>query len=76
MMPLSPTRLCSSTGKIVGKVPQDGFDGWFPEPFRLLSLEGTELIVWINGRQGSGISEADWRACSRPTRSSPSADYQ
>ncbi len=29
------------------------YDGWFPEPLRVLSLEGAELIVWINGRQGS-----------------------
>ena len=29
------------------------YDGWFPEPFRVLSLKGAELIVWINGRGGS-----------------------
>lgn len=29
------------------------YDGWFPEPFRVLSLKGAELIVWINGRRGS-----------------------
>ena len=29
------------------------YDGWFPEPPRILSLKGAELIVWINGRQGS-----------------------
>ncbi|MGD9856416.1 MAG: carbon-nitrogen hydrolase family protein [Planctomycetaceae bacterium] len=28
------------------------YDGWFPESFRVLSLKGAELIVWINGRQG------------------------
>jgi predicted amidohydrolase len=26
------------------------YDGWFPEPARVLSLKGAELIVWINGR--------------------------
>lgn len=29
------------------------YDGWFPEPFRVLSLGGAEIIVWINGRRGS-----------------------
>jgi predicted amidohydrolase len=29
------------------------YDGWFPESFRVLSLRGAELLVWINGRQGS-----------------------
>lgn len=29
------------------------YDGWFPEPARVLSLRGAELIVWINGRPGS-----------------------
>lgn len=29
------------------------YDGWFPEPFHVLSLKGAELIVWINGRGGS-----------------------
>lgn len=29
------------------------YDGWFPESFRVLSLKGAELIVWINGRKGS-----------------------
>lgn len=28
------------------------YDGWFPEPARILSLKGAELIVWINGRPG------------------------
>ncbi len=28
------------------------YDGWFPEPFRVLSLKGAEIIVWINGRGG------------------------
>ncbi len=28
------------------------YDGWFPEPFRILSLKGAEIIVWINGRHG------------------------
>ena len=28
------------------------YDGWFPEPARVLSLRGAELIVWINGRGG------------------------
>lgn len=29
------------------------YDGWFPEPWRVLSLKGAEIIVWINGRHGS-----------------------
>jgi len=29
------------------------YDGWFPESFRVLSLKGAEVIVWINGRGGS-----------------------
>ncbi|WP_182864740.1 carbon-nitrogen hydrolase family protein [Rhodopirellula sp. JC639] len=29
------------------------YDGWFPEPPRVLSLRGAELIVWINGRRGT-----------------------
>jgi N-carbamoylputrescine amidase len=29
------------------------YDGWFPEPARVLSLKGAELIFWINGRGGS-----------------------
>ncbi len=29
------------------------YDGWFPEPPRILSLKGAELIVWINGRRGT-----------------------
>ena len=29
------------------------YDGWFPEPARALSLQGAEMIVWINGRGGS-----------------------
>ena len=29
------------------------YDGWFPEPARILSLNGAEIIVWINGRGGS-----------------------
>ncbi|MCK5863379.1 MAG: carbon-nitrogen hydrolase family protein [Candidatus Hydrogenedentes bacterium] len=28
------------------------YDGWFPEPWRILSLKGAEIIVWINGRAG------------------------
>lgn len=28
------------------------YDGWFPEPARVLSLRGAEIIVWINGRGG------------------------
>ncbi len=28
------------------------YDGWFPESFRVLSLRGAEMIVWINGRGG------------------------
>ncbi len=29
------------------------YDGWFPEPARVMSLNGAELLVWINGRGGS-----------------------
>ncbi len=29
------------------------YDGWFPEPARVLSLKGAEILVWINGRGGS-----------------------
>ncbi len=29
------------------------YDGWFPESFRVLSLKGAELLVWINGRRGT-----------------------
>lgn len=29
------------------------YDGWFPEPWRILSLKGAEIIVWINGRGGN-----------------------
>ena len=28
------------------------YDGWFPEPPRILSLKGAEVLVWINGRGG------------------------
>ncbi len=28
------------------------YDGWFPESFRVLSLKGAEVLIWINGRQG------------------------
>jgi predicted amidohydrolase len=29
------------------------YDGWFPESFRTLALDGAELLVWINGRRGT-----------------------
>ena len=29
------------------------YDGWFPETFRILSLKGAEIVVWINGRRGA-----------------------
>jgi predicted amidohydrolase len=29
------------------------YDGWFPESFRVLSLKGAEILVWINGRRGT-----------------------
>jgi N-carbamoylputrescine amidase len=29
------------------------YDGWFPEPARVLSLKGAELLIWMNGRGGS-----------------------
>lgn len=28
------------------------YDGWFPESSRILSLNGAEMLVWINGRRG------------------------
>ena len=29
------------------------YDGWFPEPARVLSLKGAELLLWVNGRGGT-----------------------
>ncbi len=29
------------------------YDGWFPEPFRILSLKGAEILVWTNSRFGA-----------------------
>ncbi len=29
------------------------YDGWFPEPFRILSLKGAEILVWVNSRFGA-----------------------
>jgi predicted amidohydrolase len=29
------------------------YDGWFPETFRCLSLQGAELLVWVNSRRGT-----------------------
>ena len=29
------------------------YDGWFPETFRILSLKGAEILVWVNGRRGT-----------------------
>jgi predicted amidohydrolase len=29
------------------------YDGWFPEPARVLSLKGAELLLWMNGRGGT-----------------------
>ncbi|KAJ3050628.1 hypothetical protein HK102_012268, partial [Quaeritorhiza haematococci] len=29
------------------------YDGWFPESSRILSLNGAEMLVWINGRKGT-----------------------
>jgi len=29
------------------------YDGWFPEPARVMSLKGAELLIWINGRGNS-----------------------
>lgn len=29
------------------------YDGWFPESFRVLSLKGAEILIWMNGRRGS-----------------------
>ena len=28
------------------------YDGWFPEPFRILSLKGAEILIWVNNRGG------------------------
>lgn len=28
------------------------YDGWFPESFRILSLKGAEILVWVNNRNG------------------------
>jgi N-carbamoylputrescine amidase len=28
------------------------YDGWFPEPFRILALKGAEILVWVNSRKG------------------------
>ena len=28
------------------------YDGWFPESFRVLSLKGAEIVIWMNGRGG------------------------
>ena len=28
------------------------YDGFFPEPARAMSLQGAELLLWPNGRQG------------------------
>lgn len=28
------------------------YDGWFPEPFRILSLKGAEILIWVNSRKG------------------------
>jgi len=29
------------------------YDGYFPEPWRILSLKGSEIIIWMNARGGS-----------------------
>jgi predicted amidohydrolase len=29
------------------------YDGYFPEPWRILSLKGAEIIIWMNARGGS-----------------------
>ena len=29
------------------------YDGWFPEAWRVVSLRGAEIVVWINGRFGT-----------------------
>ncbi len=28
------------------------YDGWFSEPFRILSLKGAEILIWVNNRNG------------------------
>jgi predicted amidohydrolase len=32
------------------------YDGWFPEPFRILSLKGAEILIWVNNR-GSQVED-------------------
>lgn len=29
------------------------YDGYFPEPYRILALKGAEVVVWINARDGA-----------------------
>lgn len=29
------------------------YDGYFPEPYRILSLKGAEILIWMNARQGA-----------------------
>lgn len=29
------------------------YDGWFSEPFSILSLKGAEILIWINGRHAA-----------------------
>ncbi len=29
------------------------YDGYFPEPYRILALKGAEILIWINARDGA-----------------------
>lgn len=29
------------------------YDGYFPEPYRILSLKGAEILIWMNARHGA-----------------------
>jgi predicted amidohydrolase len=49
------------------------YDGWFPETFRIMSLKGAEILVWINGRRGmvGGLPKSSPRAWSPRKATSP-----
>ena len=41
------------------------YDGWFPESFRVLSLKGAELLVWINGPRVTWRTTSSAQPCSK-----------